>query len=216
MVRSPVRVPVTVGVKVTLITQLEPAAKVLPQGVTVLVALNAFTPKSPLAAMLLILSVPVPELVTVTAFEFEVVPTGILPHFSELGERVTAGPPPVALTVRLRLVVFVNVPDVPVIVTVAVPVAAVALADSVNVLVAVVGFGLNAAVTPLGSPDAAKVTLPVKPPSGVTVMVLVPLVPCVMVTVLGDALRLNVGPVEQPLKMNEEMLVYQSKVPVSF
>src|SRR5271157_1471459 len=213
MVRSPVRVPVRVGVKVTLISQLAPAAKVLPQGVHVLVALNALTAKSPLVAMLLIFSVPVPELVTVTIFALAVVPTLIWFHFSEVGERVTARLPPVALTVRLMVVVFVNVPDVPVIVTVTVPVAAVALADNVNVLVEVVGFGLNAAVTPLGSPDAAKVTLPVKPPCGVTVMPLVALLPCVRVTVLGDALRLNVGPVEQPLKMNEEMLVYQSKVP---
>ena len=54
-------------------------------------------------------------------------------------------------------------PTLPVMVTVAVPVAAVLLAVSVNVLVPVVLAGLNDAVTPLGRPDADKLTLPLKP-----------------------------------------------------
>jgi hypothetical protein len=62
-------------------------------------------------------------------------------------------------------------------VTVAVPVAAALLAVSVNVLVVVVGFGLNAALTPLGRPDADKLTLPLKPFRGVTVTALWPLLP---------------------------------------
>jgi hypothetical protein len=64
-----------------------------------------------------------------------------------------------------------------VIVTAAVPIVAVLLAVSVNVLVAVAGFGLNDAVTPLGRPDADKVTPPLKPFCGVTVIVLVPPAP---------------------------------------
>ena len=79
-----------------------------------------------------------------------------------------------AFTVRLSVVVSVRVPDVPVIVTVAVPVAAVALAVRVSVLLLVAGLGLNAAVTPLGKPDAERVTLPLKPFNGVMVIVLVP------------------------------------------
>jgi hypothetical protein len=74
-------------------------------------------------------------------------------------------------------------------VTVAVPVVAVLLAVSVNVLVVVVGFVLNDAVTPLGRPEADKVTLPLKPFCGVTVIVFVPAVPCVIVKLLGDAER---------------------------
>jgi hypothetical protein len=56
-----------------------------------------------------------------------------------------------AFTVRLSVVVFVSVPDVPVIVTVTVPVAAVALAVKVSVLLKLPwsGLGLNPAVTPL-------------------------------------------------------------------
>jgi hypothetical protein len=55
--------------------------------------------------------------------------------------------------------------------------AAVRLAVSVNALVVVVLPGLKEAVTPLGKPDADKVTFPVKLFSGVMVIVLVPLVP---------------------------------------
>lgn len=59
----------------------------------------------------------------------------------------------------------------------AVPVVAVLLAVSVSVLVVVAEAGLNEAVTPLGRPDADRPTLPVKPFSGVTVTVSVPLLP---------------------------------------
>jgi hypothetical protein len=84
---------------------------------------------------------------------------------------------PLAFTVRVSVVDACRLPEVPVIVTVEVPVVAVPLAVRVNVLVEVVGFGLNCAVTPLGRPDAASVTLPLNPPMSVTVMVLVPLPP---------------------------------------
>ena len=92
-----------------------------------------------------------------------------------------------AVTVRATVVVLVKVPDAPVIVTVPCPVVAVLLAVSVNVLVVVAGFGLKDAVTPLGRPDADKLTLPLKPFRGVSVIVLVPLPPCAMVKLLGDA-----------------------------
>jgi hypothetical protein len=92
------------------------------------------------------------------------------------------------LTVRLTVVVCVKLPEVPVIVTVAAPVVAVAPAVSVSVLVVVAGFGLKAAVTPLGSPEADMVTLLVNPLRRVIVTVLVPPVaPCVMVTLVGEA-----------------------------
>ena len=75
------------------------------------------------------------------------------------------------------VVVCVRLPLVPVTVTVAVPVAAVLLAVKVSVLVLVVLEGLNDAVTPEGNPEAERLTLPLKPPVGLTVMVLVPLFP---------------------------------------
>ena len=72
-------------------------------------------------------------------------------------------------------------------VTVAVPVVAALLAVSVSVLVPVVLAGLKDAVTPLGRPEADKLTLPVKPLVGCTVIVLVPLPPCATVTLVGEA-----------------------------
>jgi hypothetical protein len=92
-----------------------------------------------------------------------------------------------ACTVREIVAVFVKLPDVPVMVTVTVPVVAVPLAVSVKVLVLVVLPGLKEAVTPLGKPEADKLTLPLNPFCGVTVIVLPPLAPCAIVTLLGDA-----------------------------
>jgi hypothetical protein len=95
--------------------------------------------------------------------------------------------------VRETVVVFVRPPEVPVMVTVAVPNAAVLLAVSVNVLVLVVLPGLNDAATPAGKPDADKLTLPLKPFCGVTVMVLPPLPPCVSVTLLSEVESVKFG-----------------------
>src|ERR1041385_6993455 len=92
-----------------------------------------------------------------------------------------------AVTVRAIVVVLVKVPDVPVIVTVPAPVVAVLLAVTVKMLVVAAGVGLKDAVTPLGRRNGEKLTLPLKPFRGVTVIVLVPLPPCVRVKLLGDA-----------------------------
>jgi len=144
--------------------------------------------------MLLMSSVAVPLFVSVTALAAEVLPTANLPHAREVGDRVTAGPPPLEVTVRLNVVVEVRLPDTPVIVTVTVPVAAVALAVKVSVLVVVAGLGLKGAVTPLGKPDAERVTLPLNPFSGEMVIVLVPLLACVIVTLFGEGESVKFGP----------------------
>lgn len=91
------------------------------------------------------------------------------------------------------VVVLVRVPEVPVTVTVTVPVVAVPLAVRVKVLVLVVIAGLNEAVTPLGRPEADKLTLPLKALSGLTVIVLVPLAPCAMVKLVGEAESVKFG-----------------------
>jgi len=83
-----------------------------------------------------------------------------------------------------------------VIVTVTVPLAAVVLTVNVAVLLDVVGFGLNEAVTPLGNPDADKVTLPVKPFEGVILIVLVPLLPRLIARLFGEADKVKFAPVE--------------------
>jgi hypothetical protein len=97
------------------------------------------------------------------------------------------------VTVRATVVVAVRPPDVPVMVTVAGPAVAELLAVSVKTLVVVVLDGLKDAVTPLGRPDAASVTLPVKPFAGFTVIVLVPLLPSVTLKVLGASESVKSG-----------------------
>ena len=64
---------------------------------------------------------------------------------------------------RVKVVLAVTLPDVAVTVTVLVPVGTEPLAFNVNVLNPVVGLGEKDAVTPLGSPETERLTLPVKP-----------------------------------------------------
>lgn len=86
-----------------------------------------------------------------------------------------------------------KVPEVPAIVTLDVPMAAVARAVSVTVVEVGSGLELKDAVTPLGRPDAEKVTLPVKPFRGDTVMALIPDVPCTTAMVAGEAESVKPG-----------------------
>lgn len=92
-----------------------------------------------------------------------------------------------AAIVSEMLVVCVSEPDTPVIVIVLVPVVAVPLAVKVRTLVPVVGFVPKVAVTPLGRAEFESVTAPVNPPEGVTVIVLLPLVPWVTLKLAGEA-----------------------------
>src|SRR5712692_4605577 len=89
--------------------------------------------------------------------------------------------------------VLVKLPEAPVMARAKVPVVAVLLAVNVKALDPVVLEGLKVAITPLGSADADKLTLPLNPFCGVTVTVLVPLAPCVTLMLLGEADRLNCG-----------------------
>jgi hypothetical protein len=91
-----------------------------------------------------------------------------------------------AVTVRAIVVVWLRVPLVPVTVTLAAPVVAVLEAVKVTVLVPVVDVGLKLAVTPEGRPLALRATLPVNPPEGFTVTVLVPVAPWVTVALVAD------------------------------
>jgi hypothetical protein len=119
----------------------------------------------------------------------------------------------VEVTVRATVVVAVKLLDVPVIVTVAVPVVAVLLAVSVRTLEPVVGFVPNAAVTPLGKPDAARVTLPLNPFTSFTEMVLEPLLPCVTDRLLGDADSVKLG-VAEPARRLIKPVVFGLPQPV--
>jgi len=98
-----------------------------------------------------------------------------------------------AVTAREIVVEALKLPDVPVTVTSNVPVTATVLALSCSVLIPVVLGGLNDAVTPLGKPEADKLTLSLKPLSGVTLMVLEPLLPWATLSKLGDAKSVKLG-----------------------
>jgi hypothetical protein len=105
-------------------------------------------------------------------------------------------------TVRAMVVVAVRLPEVPVMVTVAAPTVAVLLAVSVSTLVPVVGLVPNAAVTPLGRPDAASVTLPVNGLTSVTVMVSVAVLPWVTDRVDAESESVKLGVDDPPLSGN--------------
>lgn len=128
-----------------------------------------------------------------------------------------------AFTVKAMLVVCVVDPDVPVMVTVAAPVVADAEAVSVRVDVAVpfaggvTGLVENAAVTPLGKPEALSVVAALKPFRLVMVIVLVPFEPCVMVREEGEAPTVKSGVVlPQVGNLKFAMRVFQLKVPLVF
>jgi hypothetical protein len=70
---------------------------------------------------------------------------------------------------------------------------AVALAVSVSTCVPETVPAANEAVTPVGKPVAARVTLPVNPFAPVTVIVLVPVLPCTTDTVVGNAESVKLG-----------------------
>lgn len=90
------------------------------------------------------------------------------------------------LMVRATVVVWLRLPDVPVMVTVEVPAATVLLAESV-----ITPLVLNDAVTPAGRPEALNATVLLNPFFGVTVIVLVPLAPGARVNEFGEAERLK-------------------------
>ena len=78
-----------------------------------------------------------------------------------------------------------------------------------------VGFGLNEAAAPAGSPDALSETLPVKPPFGVTVTPYVVGLPGLTVWLEGDAATEKSGEAAsgEPLKL--PMRVCQLKMPLA-
>jgi hypothetical protein len=118
-------------------------------------------------------------------------------------------------TVTETVMVLVRLPEVPVMVTVAVPVVAVLLAVSVKVLVLVVLLGLKDALTPLGRPEADRLTLSLKPFWGVTVMVLEPLVPCVIVKLAGDVDSTNLGVAVDPGQLFTKLVALTVPMPVA-
>lgn len=94
-VRAPLRVPACVGVKVTFTVQFAFGASVAPQ-------VLLWMAKSPLVAMLVMLSVETPVLVRVTVCGLLVTPTTVFENVRDFGERLTIGP--LGVTVSLIVV----------------------------------------------------------------------------------------------------------------
>src|SRR5262249_60642734 len=72
--------------------------------------------------------------------------------------------------------------------------------------------GQKAAVTPMGRPEALKLTLPVKPFCGNTVTVVVSLVPGSMLKLPGDAERKKLGP--DPGQLFTRLAMFTVPMPV--
>jgi hypothetical protein len=168
-------VPVTVIVEVPAAAEL-PTARVRTLEVVDDVGLNAaVTPLgSPDTAKD---TLPVKGLISFTAIVS--VPLELWAIETVDAEGVSVNPPVPETTLSVNEVGAVMLPEVPVTVTVYAPVAVELPTVSVRTLEVVDDVGLKAEVTPLGSPDALKETVPVNPPKSVTVMVSVPLVPWV-------------------------------------
>jgi hypothetical protein len=109
--------------------------------------------------------------------------------------------------------VALSVPDVPAMVIGYVPATVDAATANVTTLEVVDEAGLNVAVTPVGRPDAAKVTLPANGLTSVTVIVSVPLAPGATVRLVGEAERLKLP---RPVTVSEMEVVALSvpEVPV--
>jgi hypothetical protein len=117
-----------------------------------------------------------------------VVPRGS-PRLAGSSDRVKFG----AVMVSPMVVALVSAPEAPFTIAVYVPGVTVLLALKVREVLAVVLDGLKAAVTPLGNPDTAKLTLPLNPFEPATLMVLLPLPVRATVRLLGEEERLKLG-----------------------
>lgn len=118
-----------------------------------------------------------------------------------------------AATVRAIVVVAVRPPEAPVIVIVDVPTVEVQLEVSVSKLLPAVGLVPNEAVIPLGRPDAARVTLPAKPPTSVTVIVSVRLLPCATATAAAEGFNVKL-PAPVTVRVIVVVAVKPPEVPV--
>jgi hypothetical protein len=181
---KPPPVPVMVTVAAPTVAVLE-AVKVTVLVPAVEAGLNAaVTPVGrPLALKATLLANPPTEVTVITLLAVAPWLTATLVGLAASEKSATTG----LLTVSPIVAVCTIVPLAPVTVKVVVPTVAVLAAVSVRVLVPVVVAGLNTALTPVGKPLAANDTLPVKPPTGVIVMVVVPLPPVLIARLAGFA-----------------------------
>lgn len=100
-------------------------------------------------------------------------------------------------------------------VIVKVPLAAVPFAERVKRLLAVAGFVPNVAVTPFGTPDAVRLTLPLKPLRGLMEIVVELAVPCKIVRLDGEAESRKPGCVVAPGQLLTRFAALTVPMPVA-
>jgi hypothetical protein len=133
-----------------------------------------------------------------------------------VADGLSVKPPVGEVTVSAMVVVTgVSDPEVPVMVIVEVPAAAVLPTVSVSTLEVVEDVGLNEAVTPVGRPDAANVTLPVNGLTSVSVIVSVPLAPSAIDRAVAEGFNVNVPVPETTLSVMDVVAVVLPEVPVT-
>jgi hypothetical protein len=180
-------VPVTVMVDVPAATVPAATSVIVPGLLAVADVNDAFTPfGKPAAAKT---TVPLNPFCGLTVRELPALLPGVRLRLAGDAVNVKVG----TVMVRPMLAVLFRAPEVPVTVTLTVAAVTELAAVSVSVLALIVLTGLKAAVTPLGRPVAARITLPLNPFSGLTVRVLVPLVPGVRLRLTADAERVKLG-----------------------
>jgi hypothetical protein len=113
-----------------------------------------------------------------------------------LGDNVKEAP---AVITRFTVVDAVALPDVPVMVSVYLPTAVLIDGKTTSVV------PVNPPDEPLGSPDTDRLTEPVKPLAGITLMTSVPPTFCGSVRVAEDGVRLNA--VDAPVTVNLTLVV---------
>jgi hypothetical protein len=117
--------------------------------------------------------------------------------------------------VRVIVVWLLRPLEAPMTVTEKVPIVALPVADSVKRLVVVPGFVPKTALTPLGKPDVFKFTGPLKPFSGLIVMVVDPEAPWRNVKVPGEAERVKLGCVEDEGQLFTKLAAFTVPMPVA-
>lgn len=183
-------VPVTVTVEVPTVAELPAVNVITLLPVVGLVPKVAVTPVGKPEATSVTL--PLKLFTSVTVIVSVAVLPGVTDSVLDDGAMVKL-PVDAALTVNAIVVVSVSVPEVPVMVTVEVPAVAELLAVNVTTLLPVVGLVPKAAVTPVGKPEAASVTLPLKLFTSVTVTVSVAVLPAVTDSVLDEGARVKLA-----------------------
>ena len=161
--------PANLGENATLTVQIALTAYAVPVVQVPPPTLPKSRPATPCVSTAMLFKVP-----AVVNVKLSVDALLVAPMFTDPNPPMGGGGDKTAFTVRRSDVEELKVPEVPVILMVAVPTAAVLLAVSVSTLVPEVGLGLNEAMTPVGRPDAVRLTFPPKPPASVMEMVVVP------------------------------------------